>query len=93
MKLSLTLNYNKRQLTSETSSPAARSVENLLDSIQKGSVKFRKIMLAQSIKLCDPTLSQPVATFNRNISLDIPDKINLLATLGAWNLSFLTNDV
>ncbi len=92
MKLSLTLNYNKRQLTSDTASPASRTVENLLDSIKKGSVKFRKIMLAQSIKLWDPTRSQPVATFYRNISLDIPDKKNLLATLGAWNLSFLTND-
>jgi hypothetical protein len=92
MKLSLALNYNKRQLTTESSSNAARSVENLLDSVKKGSVKYRRIMLAQSITLCDPTRSQLVATFNRNVNVNIPEKKNLLASLGVWNISFLTND-
>jgi hypothetical protein len=49
-------------------------------------------MLAKSINLSDPTRSQSVVTFNRNVSLDIPDKVNLLPMLGAWNLSFLSND-
>jgi hypothetical protein len=55
MKLSLALNYNKRLLSSEPSSNAARSVENLLDSVKKGSVKYRRIMLAKSINLSDPS--------------------------------------
>jgi hypothetical protein len=92
MKLSLALNYNKRLLSSEPSSNVVRSVEHLLDSVKKGSAKFRRILLAKSINLSDPSLSQSVVTFNRNVSLDIPDKVNLLHTLGVWNLSFLSND-
>jgi hypothetical protein len=93
MKLNLALHYNKRRLANNDTGEPSNRIGNFLNSIKKGSVKFRKILTQKSIVQCDPAASQSVTTFCRNANSAIPEGLILRSTLGTWNMNFLTNEL
>ena len=68
------------------------TIETFLNSIIKGSKKFRLILDRRVELLSDPSTLRSVATFARLTDTAIPDPDCLKKCIGTWRFNWLSND-
>jgi hypothetical protein len=93
MRLSLTLYYNTRNNSDPSTDQIAKSFPDFLRSIKKGSHKFNKVLVHQSIITNIIADSVMVNTFCRNLNASIHHIPIIESVTGSWNVSFLLTDL
>jgi hypothetical protein len=94
MRLNLALSYNYRKLfVPNIEFAAAKTYSDFMNSIKKGSCKFRKVLMHGRVTEYNLITSTTVRTFFRNVDLDIADETILKHIHASWNISFLPNDL
>jgi hypothetical protein len=94
MRLNLTLSYNYRRYSiPNTELATPKTYSDFMTSIQKGSCKFRRVLMHSRVTEYNLRTSTVVRTFFRNIDLDTVDEVALRQIHSSWNISFLPNDL
>jgi hypothetical protein len=67
------------------------SIESFLDTVQKGSKKFRKIQAAGVV--VDLATTRTVITYNNLVNLIMPTQLKLRVCVSSWYRSYLNSDL